>query len=241
MSDLYLDQYVRVLDSLPPADPWPALAESGFLDLLRPEADGGAGLSLDELFPLVLETGRRPALPAIIEAMAARMRNPDAGAAAPAPSDLPRPLAAAIAAALMAGAMAEIQAMTIEHATTRKQFGREIGRFQAVQHQIAVLAEEAMAARMAAQAAFVGPVAEISPQRAAVAKFRAGEAARRVAAIAHAVHGAIGVSHEHRLHHFTRRLRGWRMAHGGESVWARELGAWALADSRDLTSLARAL
>jgi alkylation response protein AidB-like acyl-CoA dehydrogenase len=141
----------------------------------------------------------------------------------------------------MVGAMAAVQALTVEYALTRKQFGREIGRFQAVQHQIAVMAEETMAARMAAQAAFVGLPSELSDRRAAVAKLRCGQAAGRVSAIAHAVHGAIGVSEEHSLHRHTRRLRAWRLAHGGESWWAARLGGWALSETQDFTSLARAL
>jgi alkylation response protein AidB-like acyl-CoA dehydrogenase len=241
MSDLYLDQYARLLGGLPHADPWPTLAQSGFLDLLRPEEDGGAALSLEALFPLVIETGRRPLLPGVIETMAARLADREALEVTATDPRIGQPLAAAIAAALMAGAMGEVQAMTVAYATTRKQFGREIGRFQAVQQQIAVLAEEATAARMAAQSAFVGPVLAISPRRAAVAKLRAGQAAEKVCAIAHAVHGAIGVSHEHSLHHFTRRLRGWRFSHGGDSWWARRLGEWALSESQDVTSLARNL
>jgi acyl-CoA dehydrogenase len=232
MSDLLLDQYTRLLDSLPAADPWPALEESGFLDVLRAEADGGAGLPLEELFPLALETGGRAAAPAVLEAMAARLKGDGA---------IERPLAAVLVAGQMAGAMLAVQALTLDYALTRKQFGREIGRFQAIQHQIAVMAEEVAAARMAAQSAFVGAPLDVSERRAGVAKLRCGQAAEKVCAIAHAVHGAIGVSQEHSLHHFTRRLRTWRLAHGGESWWARKLGDWALSQTEDFTSLARAL
>jgi acyl-CoA dehydrogenase len=230
MSDLLADQYARLLDSLPADDPWPALEESGFLDLLKDEASGGAGLPLEDLFPLALETGRRTAAPPVLEAMAERLALVEA-----------RPLAAVLAAGQMAGAMEAVQALTIDYALTRKQFGREIGRFQAVQHQIAVMAEETTAARMAAQAAFVGLPSELSERRAAVAKLRCGEAAERVCAIAHAVHGAIGVSEEHSLHHHTRRLRAWRLADGGESWWAARLGGWALSQAQDFNSLARTL
>jgi acyl-CoA dehydrogenase len=248
MSDLIAEQFTRLLDGLDAADPWPALEASGFLDLLRPETEGGGGLDLEGLFPLALETGRRPLTPPVVETMAARLLAP----AAPGTSDLEaalrsaggeaetaRALAAAVTAARMAGAMERIQEITLDWASTRKQFGREIGKFQAIQHQIAVLAEEAMAARMAAQLALTGPPLAISPLRAALAKMRAGEAAQTVAAIAHAVHGAIGVSQEHPLHHYTGALHRWRLAHGGESWWARRLGRWALTSAEDMVSLAR--
>jgi alkylation response protein AidB-like acyl-CoA dehydrogenase len=141
----------------------------------------------------------------------------------------------------MAGAMEALQATTIEYASTRKQFGREISKFQAIQHQIAVMAQEVMAARMAAQGAFVGPPLDVSPLRAAAAKARAGQAAQQVAAIAHAVHGAIGMTQEHHLHKLTGALHRWRLAHGGESGWARELGRWGLARKGGLVELARAM
>ena len=251
--DLILDQFSRLLDSLPAGegtDPWPALAASGFLDLLRDAESGGAGLSLAEFFPLVFETGRRAQAPRVVETMVARLV--DAGSmdvadleAALAAGGLAvaqaKALAAAVAAALMAGAVDRLQEMTIDYASTRKQFGREIAKFQAIQHQIAVMAEEVMAARMAAQLAFEGPPLEMSPRRAAMAKLRCGQAAQSVGAIAHAVHGAIGVSREHGLHHYTRALQQRRLAHGGESYWARELGRWALGASDDVTTLVRTL
>jgi hypothetical protein len=250
MSDLILEQFGRLLDGLDPASPWPGLEESGFLDLLLGEDEGGAGLQLGELFDLALETGRRPGVPPIVESMAARLKTPGANNVADLEATLAsagvdamtaKSLAAAIAAARMAGAMEQVQAMTVDYATTRQQFGREIGKFQAVQHQIAVMAEEVTAARMAAQIAFQGAPLEIAPTRAAVAKMRAGQAAQTVCSVAHAVHGAIGVSQEHVLHRFTGQLHQWRLAHGGEGYWARQLGRWTLESAADPVSLVRAI
>jgi len=238
--DLLLSQYGRLLDSLPAADPWPALAESGFLDVLRPEADGGAGLGLEDLFVLALETGRRPNAPSIMETMAARLVEAGATGVDDVEPFLGRPLAAVLAAGQMVGSLIEVERMTTEYAQQRQQFGREISRFQAVQHQIAVLAEEVIAARIAAQAAFIGSPRVVTEPRAAAAKCRVGQAAIQVSAIAHAVHGAIGVSAEHPLHRHTRRLRSWRLAHGGEGWWARRLGAWAIGGGQDMISAARA-
>jgi alkylation response protein AidB-like acyl-CoA dehydrogenase len=250
MSDLILEQFTRLLDGLDPTAPWGALEASGFLDLLRPESEGGAGLDLEALFPLALETGRRPLAPPVVETMAARLLAPEAShvsdleaalKAAGGDDETARALAAAVTAARMAGAMERLQEITLDWAATRKQFGREIGKFQAIQHQIAVLAEEVTAARMAAQMAFAGPPLSISPRRAGLAKLRTGEAAQAAAAIAHAVHGAIGVSQEHPLHHYTGALHHWRLAHGGEAWWARRLGQWALTSDQDMVSLARAV
>lgn len=247
--DLFLDPWRRLLDGLG-TDPWPELVGSGFLDLLRPEAEGGAGLDLAGLFPLAFEVGRRPRAPRVLPTILARLADPQAldcpdaepvlaaGGKDPA---VVRALCAAVDAAQMAGAIDALQAMTVDYASTRRQFGREISKFQAIQHQIAVMAEEVMAARMAAEIAMAGAPLSVSVQAAAVAKMRCGEAALACAGIAHAVHGAIGVSAEHDLHHLTGALHRLRLAHGGEAYWARKLGAWALSGSEDAATLVRSL
>ena len=58
----------------------------------------------------------------------------------------------------------------------------------------------------------------------AIAKCRVGEAATTGAAIAHQVHGAMGFTYEHSLHHATRRLWAWREEFGNETHWATQLG-----------------
>ncbi|CPQ07477.1 acyl-CoA dehydrogenase [Bordetella pertussis] len=67
---------------------------------------------------------------------------------------------------------------------------------------------------------------------AAIAKARASEAAALAANTAHAVHGAIGVTEEYDLQLYTRRLHGWRLAHGSEAYWHQVVGA-ALMGSGD--------
>ncbi|CPJ26546.1 acyl-CoA dehydrogenase [Bordetella pertussis] len=71
-----------------------------------------------------------------------------------------------------------------------------------------------------------------APGRLAVAKARASEAAALAANTAHAVHGAIGVTEEYDLQLYTRRLHGWRLAHGSEAYWHQVVGA-ALMGSGD--------
>jgi len=135
---------------------------------------------------------------------------------------------------MMAGALDEVLKLTAQYANDRVQFGRPIGKFQAIQQHLAVLAENVAASGVVASAA-----AEVAaskgdlPFAVAVAKARVGEAAGKVAEIAHQVHGAIGFTHEHRLHHLTRRLWSWRDEFGVESDWQRELGRIAAARGGD--------
>ena len=131
----------------------------------------------------------------------------------------------------MAGAVAAVLDLCVQYAGDRVQFGRPLAKFQAIQHQLAVLAEEAAAAQIAAQ--FASRTADIkgSTSKAHIeicaAKIRTGEAAGKAAAISHQVHGAIGFTDEHRLHYLTRRLWAWRSEFGAESHWAANLGGTA--------------
>ena len=77
---------------------------------------------------------------------------------------------------------------------------------------------------MAAEAASSAQAPLPASLACAVAKARTSEAAQLVASIAHAVHGAIGVTEEYDLQLYTRRLHEWRMAHGSEAYWHRLLG-----------------
>jgi acyl-CoA dehydrogenase len=144
-------------------------------------------------------------------------------------------LGAVLRAAQMAGAMEAALEMSTRYANDRVQFGRPIARFQAIQQQLALLAEQAAAAWVAAESAAIA-VATDRPSAAlavASAKIRAGEAAGKVAEIAHQVHGAIGFTHEHSLHRLTRRLWSWRDEFGNESYWSRELGREVMAAGAD--------
>ncbi|MFD4839205.1 acyl-CoA dehydrogenase family protein [Achromobacter sp. NPDC058515] len=148
-------------------------------------------------------------------------------------------LAAAAYAGLIAGAMDRVLAMTLDYANQRVQFGKPIGRFQAVQQQISVMAEQVWAARMAAQLAFQGRDGLPQPLLAGLGKARASQAAPLVADIAHAVHGAIGVTEEYDLQLYTRRLREWRLAGGSESHWHERIGGHAIASGMDALSYLR--
>jgi acyl-CoA dehydrogenase len=144
---------------------------------------------------------------------------------------------ALLRAAQIAGAMQAALALAVDHANTRKQFGRPIGRFQAVQQQLAVFAAETSAVSVAAAAA--ARAADRRGLAAAAfeigcAKVTAGEAAAKGAAIAHQVLAAMGITEEHSLHHLTRRLWSWREEGGSERFWSARLGAAVQAEAGPL-------
>jgi alkylation response protein AidB-like acyl-CoA dehydrogenase len=138
-------------------------------------------------------------------------------------------LGAAVRCQQMAGALDHILGQSVQYSLDRVQFGRPIAKFQAVQHNLATLAGEVAAAGAAADAAAEAIAAygihgETTAAEVAIAKMRVGEAAGAGAAIAHQVHGAMGFTKEHSLHHATRRLWAWREEFGNEAVWATRLG-----------------
>ncbi len=127
-------------------------------------------------------------------------------------------------AAQMAGALEFVLAESVRYANDRSQFGRPLGKFQAVQQQLAALAGEVAAAGASVLAAARALDRGRAGFEVACAKIRCGEAAGKAAAIAHQVHGAIGFTQEHALHFATKRLWSWRAEFGGEAQWSQELG-----------------
>ncbi|PWU25044.1 MAG: acyl-CoA dehydrogenase [Candidatus Rokuibacteriota bacterium] len=148
-------------------------------------------------------------------------------AAAPAGRLVPEALqryGALVRSAQLAGGLEYLLAQTVRYVGERKQFGRAIGSFQAIQHQLALLAGHTAAAGIAAANAFRAADRGDAVFEIAVAKVRTGEAAGLGAGIAHQCHGAIGFTYEHSLHFVTRRLWSWRAEFGAESYWAAEIG-----------------
>ena len=140
-----------------------------------------------------------------------------------------RRMGAAMRAEQMAGALEGCLEQSLRYASDRHQFGRPIAKFQAVQHNLAVLAGEVAAATTSADAA-ASAIARrgIDDERTflavATAKIRCGQAAGAGAGIAHQVHGAMGFTREYSLQHRTRRLWAWRDEFDPETLWAIELG-----------------
>ena len=131
----------------------------------------------------------------------------------------------------LSAALEQVLAMTVRYAGEREQFGRPLARFQSVQMQLAQLAGEVTAVAALVDAAVQrlgrGEPVELA---AAAAKVRAGSAVEVVARLAHQVHGAIGFTQEHPLHHLTKRLWSWRDEAGSELTWAKVLGAQLAGD-----------
>lgn len=280
---------------------WQHLEGAGFADALVPEAQGGAGLSLAEIFPVLTVCGAYAVPVPLGETLLARAALAQAGVAVPAGSitlaqgrmgtdgrlvcdavpggrvadwvvvshastfantfanthayllavsaatrsvssfvldaslawpaavvavaprldTVPdvRLLHACINAAQLSGALMTVFNRTLKYANERTQFGRPIGKFQAIQHQLSVISEHAFAARMAAQLGCSSDTTQPDRLRVAIAKARTSEAALEVAALSHSIHGAIGFTQEFDLQLFTRRLHHWRQAGGSESYW----------------------
>jgi acyl-CoA dehydrogenase len=138
-------------------------------------------------------------------------------------------LAALARAMQMAGAADKVLATTVEYSKQRVQFGRSISTFQAIQHMLAELASCVAATIASAEAASrdagEGGLADGGSFSIAAAKTQASDFAQRIAAISHQSMGAMGFTHEHILHHYTRRLWVWRRDFGSESFWGEKIGA----------------
>jgi alkylation response protein AidB-like acyl-CoA dehydrogenase len=129
----------------------------------------------------------------------------------------------------IAGALEAVLDFTVRYSNERVAFEKPIGKFQAVQHNLARLAGEVSAAMTAAHSAADaiargGAFDDRIFLEATAAKIRSAEAAQEGAAIAHQVHGAIGFTNEHILHRYTLRMLAWRDDFGNESYWAAALG-----------------
>lgn len=144
-------------------------------------------------------------------------------------------LGALLRACTLCGALEAALDLAVKHANERVQFGRPIARQQAIQQQLAHMAGAVASARMSARVALRGLDERLAQPGVdpgfdiAVAKVCASEAAGLVCSVAHQVHGAIGFTHEHRLHFVTRRLWAWREEFGSDAQWARVLGEAAIA------------
>lgn len=132
--------------------------------------------------------------------------------------------------AMSSGASRRALRMSLAYASERTQFGRPLGAFQSVQHQIARMAGEVMLCKTVSKfSAMALDEKEPSWQfEVAAAQVSTGAAAGTVAKIAHQVHGAIGFTEEHDLRLCTTRIWSWRDEYGGARRRAEEVGARAL-------------
>lgn len=153
------------------------------------------------------------------------------GRAAPAPGGIDADALAQRGAlsrvALMAGAIEKMCQLTVSYTNERVQFGRPVARFQAVQQHLVWAAQDAAQVRMAAEVAAREATRGDAPFEIAAAKLIANQAAARATKACHQAHGAMGMTQEYPLHHFSRRLWSWRKEYGSDAHWSTVLGQMA--------------
>jgi alkylation response protein AidB-like acyl-CoA dehydrogenase len=109
----------------------------------------------------------------------------------------------------MVGGMQRTLDLTVEYAKTRKQFGKPIGMFQAVQHHCADMYLETESARSAVYYA-AWALEQNAPDAASavsIAKLYTSEASRTVGNRGIQVHGGMGFTWENDLHLYYRRAK----------------------------------
>ena len=106
------------------------------------------------------------------------------------------------------GVMAAMHALTVEYLKTRKQFGRAIGEFQALQHRAVDMYVSLEQARSMALFATMMAAEDDAAERAramSAAKVQIGRSGRHVGQEAVQLHGGIGMTMEYAVgHHFKR-------------------------------------
>lgn len=138
--------------------------------------------------------------------------------------------------AMIGGAIEKMSQLTVSYTNERMQFGRPVARFQAVQQHLVWAAQDAALARMVAETA--GRIASVDGVAAArfeiaAAKLNANQAATRATKACHQAHGAMGMTQEYPLHHYSRRLWSWRTEYGGTREWSNWVGTTAIAQGAD--------
>jgi len=123
----------------------------------------------------------------------------------------------------MTGGMQRTMEIAVEYAKTRKQFGKPIGQYQAVQHQCADMFLWTESSRSAAYYAAWALDAGIAEARSAVsvAKVYASDACREVGNRGVQVQGGMGFTWENDTHLFYRRAKASEIAFG-DATYHRE-------------------
>lgn len=131
----------------------------------------------------------------------------------------------------MVGGMQKLLEITVEYAKTRKQFGKPIGSFQAVQHQCADMLVYTESSRSAAYFAAYSITEGTADAIAAVsvAKSYASDAYRECGNRAIQVHGGMGFTWENDCHLFYRRAKASEVTFG-DALYHRERIAKLIVD-----------
>ena len=119
----------------------------------------------------------------------------------------------------MVGGGRQVLDMTVDYAKERVQFGRPIGSFQAIQHHCADIATEVDASRhLTFQAAARLNDGLDATREVAMAKAWVSDSYRRVCALGHQCHGAIGFTKEHNMQLYSRRAKAAELMFGDSDV-----------------------
>lgn len=136
-----------------------------------------------------------------------------------------RHLLALLRAADLVGAMRRVLEMTVTHVGQREQFGKFIGQFQAVQHQLSNLATDTEASTNMVNHALWRESQGLAAERfSAEAAWFVGDAGVRATQVANQLHGGIGFMKEYHLHHFHNRSAVQRGRMGAEQRRLADLG-----------------
>jgi alkylation response protein AidB-like acyl-CoA dehydrogenase len=158
-----------------------------------------------------------------------RIRSGDGDSLGPGSGPLLRSWWRLAIAAEAVGTMGAALDVTIDYVKRRRQFGRPIGSFQAVQHRLAQCAVLKEGSRwLMYEAAHRGAPAEA----AATAAAHAVAAARRVFNETHQFTGAMGFTREHDLHVWSMRLWALRLELDGAAGQRRALARARWVDPR---------
>ncbi|AHD10816.1 acyl-CoA dehydrogenase family protein [Phaeobacter gallaeciensis] len=106
------------------------------------------------------------------------------------------------------GAMETATRLTMDYLTTRQQFGRPIGTFQALQHRVAEMLIEVEQARSAVinAAGHLGDTPQTRDRHIAAARNLIGRTGRHIAEEAIQLHGGIAMTAEYELAHIAKRI-----------------------------------
>ncbi|HEY3912586.1 MAG TPA: acyl-CoA dehydrogenase family protein [Stellaceae bacterium] len=128
------------------------------------------------------------------------------------------------------GAMAVMHELTVDYLKTRRQFGREIGSFQVLQHRaVDMLVALEQARSMAMFATMMAAEENAAERRQALssAKVQIGRSGRLVGQQAIQLHGGIGMTMEYKVGHYFKRLTMIDLMFGDADHHLRELGRQA--------------
>lgn len=136
-------------------------------------------------------------------------------------------------AAAVAGAAEGAYRLTRDYVMQREQFGKPLSRIPAVAAGLAAMKVALVQVDAAVDRAVGLHTTDATTRRrltaAAAAAVTAADTAAVCARTAHQLHGAMGVTREYPLHHYTKRLWAWPGEVGSETHSAEYLGAQALA------------